>query len=267
MAGHVRSTRRHPIRYRCVRKCLCFDEPFDPPMVRRALAAYFGLVSFLDHNIGTILHALEETGLAGETRVIYSSDHGDNLGTRGLWGKSTMSEESAGIPLIMAGPDITAGQVCPTPVTLVDAFPTIIQGAGAQSDPSDAVLPGASWLDIAQGRAPRRTILSEYHAAGAPCGSFMIRRGRYKYIHYVGLPRCCSIRNDPRERTDSDAIRLAQASAARGTAPACHPDAVDRSPGGDSTPRLHSTAARRDPQRAPPHSRRRELRQLTCINF
>ena len=139
-----------------------------PPMVRRAIAAYFGLVTFLDDNIGKILRALEETGLAGNTRVIYSSDHGDNLGTRGMWGKSTMYEESAGIPLIMAGPDVPAGSVCATPVTLVDAFPTIIQALGAKRDPRDAELPGSSLLDIAQGHVPQRTILSEYHAAGAP---------------------------------------------------------------------------------------------------
>jgi arylsulfatase A-like enzyme len=74
--------------------------------------AYFGLVSFLDDNIGKILGTLEETGLAENTRVIYSSDHGDNLGTRGMWGKSTMYEESAGIPLIMAGPEVPQGNVC-----------------------------------------------------------------------------------------------------------------------------------------------------------
>ncbi len=186
-----------------MRTCMCFDEPFDPAMVRRALAAYFGLVTFLDDNIGKILRALDETGLAGNTRVVYSSDHGDNLGTRGMWGKSTMYEESAGIPLIMTGPNIPAGSVCATPVTLVDAFPAIIQGAGLRRDPRDADLPGSSWLEIAQGRVPQRTILSEYHAAGAPCGSYMIRRGAFKYIHYVAMPPMLfDLERDPRERVD-----------------------------------------------------------------
>jgi choline-sulfatase len=193
---------RHPF-IDAMRKCLCFDEPFDAAMVRRALAAYFGLTSFLDDNVGKILRALEATGLAAETRVIYSSDHGDNLGARGLWGKSTMYEESAGIPLIMAGPDVPAARVCATPVTLVDAFPTIVEGAGAKPDPRDAGLPGASWLPIAQGRAPHRTILSEYHAAGAVTASYMIRSGRYKYIHYVGLPPMLfDLERDPEERID-----------------------------------------------------------------
>ncbi|MGQ0751337.1 MAG: sulfatase-like hydrolase/transferase, partial [Betaproteobacteria bacterium] len=193
---------RHPFTD-AMRKCLCFDEPFDPPMVRRAIAAYMGLASFLDDNIGKILRALEETGLAAATRIVYSSDHGDNLGTRGMWGKSTMYEESAGIPMIMAGPDIAANAVCDTPVTLVDAFPTFIQGLGARPSGEDGALPGHSLIDIAQGHVPARTILSEYHAAGAACGSYMIRHGKYKYIHYVGLPPMLfDLEGDPFERVD-----------------------------------------------------------------
>jgi choline-sulfatase len=186
-----------------MRKCLCYDDEFDAPMVRRAIAAYFGLVSFLDDNIGKILATLEKTGLAANTRVVYSSDHGDNLGTRGMWGKSTMYEESAGIPLIMAGPDVPRDQVCDVPVTLADVFPTLIEGVGEKIDARDAHLPGHSLLDIAQGYAPQRTILSEYHAAGAVSGAYMIRRGQYKYIHYVGLPPMLfDLAADPNERND-----------------------------------------------------------------
>jgi choline-sulfatase len=193
---------RHPF-IEAMRRCLCFDEPFDAPMVRRAIAAYFGLVSFLDDNVGKILRALEETGLAERTRVVYSSDHGDNLGARGLWGKSTMYEESAGIPMILAGPDVPAGRVCDTPVSLVDGFPTFIDALGATPDPRDRDLPGVSLLDIAGGHVPPRTILSEYHAAGAITASFMIRHGRHKYIHYVGMPPMLfDLDVDPREQND-----------------------------------------------------------------
>ncbi len=193
---------RHPF-IDAMRKCLCFDEPFDPPMVRRAIAAYFGLTSFLDDNIGKIIRALDETGLAQDTRIVYSSDHGDNLGTRGLWGKSTMYEESAGIPMILAGPDVPAGKVCDTAVTLADGFPTFIHALGAKPEPRDKDLPGGSLLDIARGKIPQRNILSEYHAAGAITGSYMIRHGHYKYIHYVGMPPMLfDLRTDPHERND-----------------------------------------------------------------
>lgn len=193
---------RHPFTD-AMRKCLCFDESFDAPMVRRAIAAYFGLTSFMDSNVGKILKALEDTGLLDNTRVVYSSDHGDNLGTRGLWGKSTMYEESGGIPMIAAGPDIPAGRVCDTPVTLADAFPTYVQSVGATFDAQDASLPGHSLIDIANGVVPKRTILSEYHAAGAVSGTSMIRHGKWKYIHYAGLPPMLfDLQADPHERTD-----------------------------------------------------------------
>jgi choline-sulfatase len=186
-----------------MRKCLCYDEAFDEPMVRRAVAAYMGLVTFLDSNVGKILRAVEAAGLAETTRIVYATDHGDNLGTRGMWGKSTMYEESAGIPLILAGPDVPQGNVCDTPVTLADGFPTFIHALGARTDERDVGLPGHSLLDIAQGLVPKRTILSEYHAAGAPTGSYMIRHGQYKYIHYVGLPPMLfDLEADPLERND-----------------------------------------------------------------
>jgi len=172
-------------------------------MVRRAIAAYFGLTSFLDDNIGKILSTLESTGLDKTTRVLYSSDHGDNLGTRGMWGKSTMYEESAGIPMILAGPEVPRGNVCDVPVMLADAFQTLVEGAGAKKDQRDAALPGHSLIDIAQGFVPKRTILSEYHAAGAMTGAYMIRHGKYKYIHYAGLPPMLfDLAADPDERTD-----------------------------------------------------------------
>jgi choline-sulfatase len=193
---------RHPF-IDAMRKCLCYDDAFDAPMVRRAITAYFGLVSFMDDNVGKILHALETTGLAENTRIVYTSDHGDNLGTRGLWGKSTMYEESAGIPMIAAGPGIPAGRVCDTPVTLVDAFPTYVQSVGAAVDAADAGLPGTSLIDIANGATPQRTVLSEYHAAGAITGASMIRHGPYKYIHYAGLPPMLfNLQSDPHEHTD-----------------------------------------------------------------
>jgi choline-sulfatase len=149
-----------------IRECQIFDKSFDEPKLRKAIAAYFGLVSFVDHNIGRMLNALEDTRLAAETRVIYTSDHGDNLGTRGLWGKSTMYEESVGVPMIMAGPEVPEGVVCREPVMLVDCFPTILECVGQLKHNDDAELPGVSLFDIMRGVGQRRTVMSEYHAAG-----------------------------------------------------------------------------------------------------
>src|SRR5262249_37200384 len=77
-----------------------YDEHFETEdQVRRAVAGYLGLCSFVDEQVGKVLAALEASGLAPVTRVLYTSDHGDNVGARGLWGKSNMFEEVAGVPL------------------------------------------------------------------------------------------------------------------------------------------------------------------------
>ncbi len=186
-----------------LRDCQIYDQGFDVAKRRRAIAAYFGLVSFVDHNVGRLMAALAVAGLAATTRVLYSSDHGDNLGTRGLWGKSTMYEEAAGVPMILAGPDVPQGFVCREPVSLVDCFPTIVAGAGLPVHRDDHDLPGASLFSILKGTALRRTILSEYHAAGAATGAFLIRKGPYKYVHYVGMPpQLFDLDTDPQETRD-----------------------------------------------------------------
>jgi choline-sulfatase len=183
-----------------LRECQIYERGFvDEANVRRAIAAYFGLVSFTDHNVGRLVEALEATGLADNTRILYSADHGDNLGTRGLWGKSTMYEESAGVPMIIAGPELPQGVVCREPVSLVDCFPTIVKWVGGAPHPDDRDLPGMPLDEIARS-APRRTILSEYHATGAATGAFMIRQGRFKFVHYAGMrPQLFDLDADPQE--------------------------------------------------------------------
>jgi choline-sulfatase len=170
--------------------------------VRRAIAAYFGLVTSTDHNVGRVLGALEAAGLAETTRILYSADHGDNLGTRGLWGKSTMYEEAAGVPMIAAGPGLPRGMVCREPVTLADCFPTIVKWAGIAPSPDDRDLPGMALDEVAL-KSPRRTVLCEYHATGAATGAFMIRKGRFKFVYYAGMPpQLFHLDADPQETRD-----------------------------------------------------------------
>ncbi len=187
-----------------LRKCHISDEGFDDDKRRIAIACYFGMCSYLDHNIGRVLAALEDAALAGNTRVIYTSDHGDNLGTRGLWGKFTMFEESAGIPMIVAGAEIPRGKLCTTPVTLVDLYQTFLDGVGEPLAETEKNLPGRSLFQIANGADdPDRVAFGEYHAAGAVSGALMVRKGRYKYIHYVGMaPSLFDLEADPEELID-----------------------------------------------------------------
>ena len=183
-----------------------YDDYFESPAdVKKALSGYFGLVSYLDENIGKVLSVLEETGLAARTTVMYTSDHGDNLGARGLWGKSTMYEEIAGVPWLLAGAGVPAGARCDTPVSHVDAFPTILELAGEEMP---AGYPGFSLREIAKGSKPERTVLSEYHGMGSSTGAFAIRNGRWKYVHYAKFaPQLFDLERDPEETEDLAADR------------------------------------------------------------
>ncbi|MCA0452099.1 MAG: sulfatase-like hydrolase/transferase, partial [Proteobacteria bacterium] len=194
---------KHPW-FEAIRKCFIWNDFFDDDKRRLATASYFALCSFLDDNIGKILAALEGAGFGGNTRIVYSSDHGDNLGVRGLWGKSNHYQESVAIPMIMAGPDVPQGKVVSTPVTLVDVFPTVLECTGTPRADEDLAKPGRNLLTIAQ--APddeKRVAFSEYHAAGAASGAFMIRRGRFKLVHFVGMtPQLFDLKADPEEMND-----------------------------------------------------------------
>jgi choline-sulfatase len=186
-----------------MRRTAIYDEAFNEERIRRAIAAYFGMVAFQDANLGRLMQALEDTGLVATTRVIYTSDHGDNLGARGLWGKSNMYEDSAGIPLLMAGPGVPEGVICREPVSLVDAFPTILETLGIAPTAQDRALPGRNLLDVVSGHVGERTVFSEYHASGSISGAFMIRRGRHKLVYYAGLaPQLFDVVADPWEARD-----------------------------------------------------------------
>jgi len=180
--------------------------------VKRAIAGYSGLVSSMDENVGDVLRALRDAGLEASTRVMYTTDHGDNAGARGLWGKSTFYEESAGVPLIVAGPGIAAGRVVQTPVSHIDCAPAILEAAGEPPSVGGRSLPGASLFAVAQGDTPARPVICEYHAIGSVAGAYMLRFGRFKYCHYVAYrPQLFDLEADPEELVDlaSDARHAA----------------------------------------------------------
>jgi choline-sulfatase len=167
-----------------------------------AMASYFGLVSFIDDQIGRVLDALEALGLKEETLVIYTSDHGDNLGARGMWNKSLLYRESTGVPLIMSGPGVPR-RSSKTHVSLVDLHPTVLDALGVARAPDDADLPGSSLLGLMGEDQPARVGFSEYHAVGSVSAGFMLAQGRYKYHHYVGFePELFDIEDDPQELVD-----------------------------------------------------------------
>ncbi|MBI5721368.1 MAG: sulfatase-like hydrolase/transferase [Burkholderiales bacterium] len=177
---------------------------------RLALACYYGLVNFLDERVGVVLDALHRLGLAGDTLVIFSSDHGDNQGVRGLWNKSMLYRESTAVPLLVAGPGMPEGHACGTQVNLVDLAPTITQAIG--------VPPAAGWAGralqavAAEADDPARIGFSEYHAVGSPTAAYLLRQGPWSYHHYVGYrPELFDQRSDPGQARNlaGDAVHAA----------------------------------------------------------
>ena len=185
------------------RRFFDFARGFDEALIRHLTATYYGMITCLDRRIGQVFDAVTRCGLEDSTRVLYTSDHGESMGARGIFGKFTMYDESAAVPLIVAGPDVARGKVVNTPVSLVDLFPTVIDGIGIETKDEDAALPGRSLWETASEADHEALVFSEYHAVGSRAGQYMLCDGHYKYVYYTGQPpQLFDLHQDPRELRD-----------------------------------------------------------------
>ncbi|MEM7074695.1 MAG: sulfatase-like hydrolase/transferase [Pseudomonadota bacterium] len=228
-----------------------YDRYFDGARMRQAKAAYYGLVSFMDDCVGRVLGALEASGQANDTVVVYVSDHGDMLGDHGFWTKQVMYESSAGVPMILAGPDVPAGTRVTTGTSLLDLAATAYEVTG--TTPPDEKRPGTS-LRVVASRPddPDRTILSEYHDGGSTTGTFMVRWDRWKYVYYVDhAPQLFDLEADPKEchdlvssgGTDPD-VASALLEGERRLRSICDPETVNRQCFEDQARRIEALGGR-----------------------
>ena len=185
-------------------------ETVDPEDAHRARAAYYALTFRLDAMIGEVVDALHRNGLAEDTLIVYTTDHGDQIGERGLWWKHTFYEESVRVPMILSWPGtIPAGQRRSQVVNLVDLSATMLAALGAPPLPGSQ---GRSFLDVAKnGDAPwLDETVSEYctdevpvWTGGMAVRQRMLRRGRWKFVYYHGYrPQLFDLTTDPDELCD-----------------------------------------------------------------
>lgn len=151
--------------------------PRTPELVRADLAAYYAVISHMDAQIGRLLDVLEASGKIDDTIIVFCSDHGLAMGSHGLRGKQNMYEHTIGVPLIMAGPQIPAGQQFTGQAYLRDLFPTLCDLAGLALPDVD----GRSQLPVLRGQ---QASMYDHVIGYFRDSQRMIRGGRWKLIHY-----------------------------------------------------------------------------------
>jgi choline-sulfatase len=185
--GHLEG--QHPVFKRM--RAMFGAVEFPEAQVRRARAAYYGLITYLDDKVGRLLAALEETGQLERTLVVYTSDHGEMAGEHGMWRKSTFYEHAVRVPLILAGPGLPRGRQVARNVSLVDLTATLAEAAG--TEPPVTPLDGDSLLPLARGDAGAESAwkdeaFGEYLAHGVARPVAMLKRGPHKLIYSLGDP-------------------------------------------------------------------------------
>lgn len=179
-------------------------EGFREEQVRGLRRGYLGCVTWVDEQLGRLVAALAEAGLAESTDVIYTSDHGEMLGKFGMWWKCSLYEDSVRVPLIAAGPSFAAGRRVATPVSLLDAQASLFAASGARRPEAWRGRP-LSEIPVSD---PQRVVFAEYHGHGTRSGAYMIRRGDWKLIWPMEAPPLLfHLGEDPEELENLAAAR------------------------------------------------------------
>jgi len=179
--GHLES---QPLNYKHLRIGFNIENVPDD-IVRKGRELYYGFTQWVDEEIGKVLDSLADSEVADNTVVIYTTDHGENMGEHGLWWKNCMYEHAARVPLIVSWPARwKSGQRRTRACSLLDVVRTIAELGRADVPTNwngDSMVkwldnPDTDWQDLA---------VSEYYAHNIASGFAMIRKGRYKYVYHT----------------------------------------------------------------------------------
>ena len=181
---------------RCQNRYKYRDNGFDLNLIRAMKAYYYACISFVDSQIGRLLDALERTGQLDRTLIVFTADHGEHLGDYHCFGKRSMHDSCARVPLIVSQPGrFEGGTICTEPASLVDIAPTLLAATGARMashaldgvdlfalkngdvvrpfvfgqlsmDGSSYLEPDAAFAEMLADRKNRVAVFSSYMAAG-----------------------------------------------------------------------------------------------------
>lgn len=164
---------------------------------KNLVRSYLACTSFVDFQVGRVLEALDRSGLREKTLVVLWSDHGWHLGEKLITGKNTLWDDGTRVPLIFAGPGVTAGQRCTKPAELLDIYPTLIELcdlAEMQGLEGHSLVPQ---LNDAASDRPWPAITTHNH------DNHGIRSEHWRYIRYAdGSEELYDMREDPNEWTN-----------------------------------------------------------------
>ena len=208
----------HPVvrAYREHDECVSFARE---AVARHVRPAYMGLIAQLDHHVGRVLDALAAMGRLADTLIVFTSDHGEFSGDRGLGEKELFYDEIVRVPFIVCDPDpradATRGRADARFVEGVDVVPTILDALGVAG--AAHRIEGRSLLPLTRGDAPadwRDAAFSELDYAFRrarlvlgrgvrECRGFMVRTREWKYVHWEGFrPQLFDLAADPGELAD-----------------------------------------------------------------
>lgn len=156
--------------------------------VKKGRELYYGLVQWMDERVGMILSALKQTGLDENTVVIYTSDHGENMGENGLWWKNVMYDTASKVPLVISYPKRwKGGQTKDKCASMVDLVQTIADLGGVKVPDDWDGTSMSGWLDDQSDW--KDYAVSEYYAHNVSTGYVMFRAGKYKYVYHTAFDK------------------------------------------------------------------------------
>ena len=170
--------------------------------IRAARRAYYGMISYVDELIGSVIDTLSEAGLEDDTIIIFASDHGEMLGERGMWYKMTMYEWSVRVPIIVSGKGISSSRLSQN-ISLADIAPTLVDLGGGDPKKLPVPLPGSSFKKLVETGADASwpdTVISDYSAGAVPGPMRMVKKGDLKLIDVCDHdPLLFNLKEDPDE--------------------------------------------------------------------
>ncbi len=192
------------------------QEQLTDELRRQCRQAYYASISFMDTQVGVVVDSLERQGLADNTVIVFTSDHGYHMGEHGLWQKMSLFEESARVPMLIVAPGMSKGTISETPVSQIDLFPTLaelcdvripdnLQGQSLVpmlKDPSHA---GRGWALTQVTRGGRRVNAKNGNETDRPFFGYSLRTPRWRYTEWDGGDAGRELYdhdNDPRELTN-----------------------------------------------------------------